>query len=371
MLCGLLTALLLALPICQEGGRPGTSAAPTKSGGFAVAQFEEIAREREAEAARGEGSRAPHRHLTVEWPGLVSLFEKRPIQRREAVLDRVAATPIAASHALSGDPETRFELDAEARLEVGGLPFELGRVSSTCLREGEALFDARADATASAPALRVFGLARRIERDRSDKKPRLPLLTAPVRRASVYPRGESEERLDVYFIRDAAVASESLPSADNFSIAGAGDRPRRFMRGHRFTYGDRTVIALRYADPHGGSLRLSIEVPARRFGTFELPGTAANAAVTELPEDPEAGRITESIRGRFRFEEASDSGATLELCLDVRLRRVGARDPERLLVFGEFFCTPVPIDELTPWLGRTLAGRPLLDAFALPGPYDP
>jgi hypothetical protein len=52
------------------------------------------------------------------------------------------------------------------------------------------------------------------------------------------------------------------------------------------------------------------------------------------------------------------------------MRRIGARDPERLLVFGEFDCVPMPIEELTPWLGRYLGGKPSLATFAVPGPYD-
>ena len=209
-------------------------------------------------------------------------------------------------------------------------------------------------------------MAKRKETPPPEEEPLPPL---PVRRGSVYPISTEGHRLDAYFLRDAAVASELLPSLDNFSIAGAGDRPRRFMRGHRFLEGDGTIVGIRYSDPDGNTLHLSIALPKNPAGAMALPGKGVSVAITELSANLEIGRISERVGGSLEFVHDS-RGATLRLALDADLRRVGARDPERILVFGEFRCVALALDELTPWLGRYVGGRPILETFAQPGEWD-
>lgn len=184
---------------------------------------------------------------------------------------------------------------------------------------------------------------------------------------SNYPMAPGGARLDVYYLPDAAVASEALPAGGGLSLAGAGDKPRRFMRGHRFEPGSGTIVCIRYLDPSGGSLRISIALPKAAQGRFPLPMKGVAVAATELSPDPETGRVAERLNGNITFNIRETGVALLRLELDISMRAVGSRDPRRLLVFGDFDAVPMTVAELTPWLGKFNQGRPVIETFANPG----
>ncbi|MFN0206750.1 MAG: hypothetical protein ACKVS6_10620 [Planctomycetota bacterium] len=243
------------------------------------------------------------------------------------------------------------------------------RAVSAILNENESLLIAKTTIQED-HTVRFFGPAKRAEIDKETNSNIINTSNiannAPVRRGSVYPISSEGHRLDAFFIRDAKVASEALPSGEGLSIAGAGDRPRRFMRGHRYQNGAGTIVGIRYADPFGGTLKISIELPKDAKGEYSLPAKDANLYVTELSPDLKVGRISERITGNIQFQPKAEGGATLQIALDVELRRIGAREPQRLILFGEYACVSVSVAELTPWLGMFTTGRPVLESFAMP-----
>jgi hypothetical protein len=214
------------------------------------------------------------------------------------------------------------------------------------------------------PDLRFFGIANsEAKAPPKSSDGRRP----PLRSVSEYAVTPDGHRLDAFFVRDAVPASEALPSGNGLSIAGAGDRPRRFMRGHRLEQGLGTVYAIRYADPSGGALKITIALPPDAKGEFAIPSKRVAAAITELSPDLAVGRVVERLAGSI-VVRPEPGRSTLQLALDADLRRVGAREPQRLIVFGEFQCVPLALASLTPWLGKFTAGRPVLESFATPDP---
>ncbi|MBL8693706.1 MAG: hypothetical protein JNJ88_06365 [Planctomycetes bacterium] len=250
----------------------------------------------------------------------------------------------------------------EAALRVGPEVFQQGFVRSALLGPDAALVMAIGERERGS-AFRIFGMARRKGADQ-------PLRASAVSRsASRYALSEEGDRLDAYWIPDAEIATESSPTVEGM-VFGAGDRPRRFMRGHRFRPGTGKIAALRYLSPDGGSLRLSIAIPADAKEELRFPIKGASAWVTEIAPDLEHGRVTQTVGGKIWFATEASGGATLRLALSIDLKGVGTRDEQRIHLFGEFRLVPVSVENLTPWLGKHREGRPVLESFARPGTED-
>lgn len=250
-----------------------------------------------------------------------------------------------------------------ADIQIHNISPESGFVKSIDLGGGDALFVGSAKMQ-SCDLLRWFLLANPKQAPKKIAKNSSAIIHE--RLGSIYPLAADGSRLDAYFVRDAKPSGELLPSGEGLSIAGAGDRPRRFMKGHRFEAGDGIVASVRFADGSGGSLRISAVFPARANGHFAVPSKGISVAVNELSPDLEIGRVSERVNGNIAFLPKEDGSAILHLELDAALRRVGVKDPQRLVVFGDFHCVGVALGELTPWLGKFNIGRPVLETFAFP-----
>ncbi len=283
---------------------------------------------------------------------------------------RLGGAPFLAVHGLGAVEEAALAIGkGDARLELSGSTATAGFVRSVLLAPGAALLMAQGEGIASArerdgAVARLFGVAARAGAD-GDATPR-----PSVRAASVFPISPQGDRLDVYWIRDAQVASESLPSGEGLSLAGAGDKPRRFMKGQRFEAGEGRIASLRYLDPSGGSLRVSIALPSGADGPVAVPARGASVAVTELAPDLSFGRVAESVHGWIQLDVSAAGLARLRLSLEARLRRVGADDPQTLHLFGDLDCVQLSVEQLTPWLGRHSKSRPILEDFAFPTEHD-
>ncbi|MBI3820181.1 MAG: hypothetical protein HY286_15915 [Planctomycetes bacterium] len=251
-------------------------------------------------------------------------------------------------------------------IDVNGERAEAGSLNIMNLDRRSALALGRAEMQRS-ELLRWFVYLERGKRADSGAASR-PMTTERI--GSVFPIGDDGSRFDAYYVRDARVASEALLSGNGLSIAGAGDRPRRFMRGHRFEAGNGIVASVRFADANGGSIRISVGLPDNKPGRIALPAKGVSVAITELSPDLSVGRVAERVSGNVAFSTRGAGDAILHLELDVALRQVGGHEPQRLLVRGDFPVVPVLLEELTPWLGKFNIGRPVLETFAFPQAAD-
>jgi len=284
--------------------------------------------------------------------------------RIEGMPTREPVATVAAHEVRKTDEDWGITIGQGASLARGSATATTGFVRSWLLDRDTALVLAAAEMRNNdEPSLRLFGVARRSSSTSRETPSRR-------RRASVYPVPTDGPQLDAYWVHDCDVASESLPSGEGMSIAGAGDRPRRFFRGHRFRAGAGMVASVRCFDPAGGSFRVSVALPAKTSGAVAIPSKTVLVAVTELGPDGD-GRIQENAVGEVALDRRADGTARLHLALDVRLRSVGGeRERQRVLVFGDFDAVGLEVGELTPWLGRFHEGRPLLEPFAAPGDDD-
>lgn len=322
-------------------------------------------------------------------------FSVRHVPLNSGGIPGPKALAVEVSHGLGSEDPESFRIGSGATFTGNLASIVRGFVTSEKFESGEVLLHASAETVAN-PVIRIFAMAvpaveEQRKADQTHVDPDAETTSGPatgnpaqldttdkgafenartegaaVRQASAYAMTGRGARLDAYYVLDAGVASELLPSGDGLSIAGGGDRPRRFMRGHRFEAGSGMVASIRYADPRGGSLRISVGLPSAKNATYSFPSKEVSLAVTELAPDLSFGRVMERAAGTVRFETRGAGSGRLHLDLDITLRTVGVRDPQRLIVAGVFTCVPVSLAELTPWLGSFRKGRPVLEEFAFP-----
>ena len=352
--------VLVASGFLQDEAPASRPGAPAASIVFLEASFEDVKGAppaapmrrvsiASAEAAKSSGKRAK------SWGEIVATHEVRAARALPASADREEIEAAAV------EP---FAVGKGATFERAGEPAVQGFVRTAMLGADHAMLMATVPDGAES-TLRVFALA-----PRKGRPGEAPERLASLRLASAYPAPSEGGQLDAFVVENAQVASEAPFTDQGVSIAGAGDRPRRFMRGHRFEAGRQRVASVRYVDPNGGSLRVSVSWAPGRPGPRLATSADVAVAVTEIAPDLETGRTLDGVSGAVDLIPIASGGARLRLSLDARLRLVGGRDPQRCWIVGDFDCVPLALDALTPWLGKFHKGRPVLETFAVPGEPD-